>query len=226
MAIVRVGNRGTKTGTSAVSGLGTVSPSSEVLAGNLLVMTVSALLGTVPLDVSDTQGNEWQVDVSVLNTARVSICSSVIAYELQTTDTISLNLGVSLTYDLNLEEFSGIISPAWKDVTATNTGAGTALTSGTTAATAQSSELAVAAWAINAAEASFTPGGSYTAFGIVSQTGLGLFGEFLVLAATGTQSASGTAGTTGTWAGAIATYKGGSDVSLLEQAGPPPLLTR
>ncbi len=226
MAIVYVGNRGTKTGTSSVGGLATISPSKVVLAGDLLLLTVSALAGTFPQNVNDTQGNEWQVDTSLLNTSRVSICSSVLAFELQPSDVVSLNVGVSLLYNLDLEEYSGILSPAWRDVTATGSGAGTALTSGTTAATAQNSELAIAAWAINSAEASFTPGGSYSAFGIVSQTGLGLLGEYLILSSTGTQSATGTAGTTGTWAGAQATYKGGSDVGLLEQRGPDQLLTR
>lgn len=226
MAIVYVGNRGTQTATSPISGLATISPSSIVLAGNLLILTVSALAGVFPSDVSDTQGNEWQVDISLLNTARVSICSCVLAYELQASDVISLGLGISLIYDLDLEEFSGILSPAWKDVTATGSGAGTALDSGTTAATAQASELCIAAYAINAAESSFTPGGSYSPFGIVSQTGLGLLGEYLVVAGAGTQHATGTAGTTGTWAGAISTYKGGSDVGLLEQPGPSPFLTR
>ncbi len=226
MAIARVGNRGTATGTSPLSGVVSISPSSEVLAGDLIVLMVAALAGVVPTNVNDTQGNEWQVDASLLNTSRVSICSSVVAYELTPADSISLNVGVSLLYGLDLEEFSGIVSPAWKDVTATGSGAGTSVNSGTTSATAQNAELAVAAFAINAAESSFTPGGSYTAFGIVSQVGLGLLGEFLVLAATGTQNATGTAGTTGTWAGAIATYKGGSDIGLLEQRGPDPLLTR
>lgn len=224
MAIARVGNRGTKTGTSAISGLATISPASVVLAGDLLVMTVSALLGVFPSNVNDTQGNEWQVDLSLLNTSRVSICSSVLAFELQPTDVISLNVGVSLTYDIDLEEFSGIQDTAYKDVSATNSGAGTALTSGTTGTTAQNAELAVAAWAINAAESTFTAGGSYTGFGIVSQTGLALFGEFLILAATGTQSASGTAGTTGTWAGGLVTYKGGAGTP--EQRGPDMFMTR
>lgn len=224
MAIVYQGNRGTKTGTSALSGLATISPASIIEAGNLCVMTVAALVGAFPQNINDTQGNVWEVDLSLLNTSRVSICSSVLAFELQSTDTISLNVGVSLTYDIDLEEFSGILETAYKDVSATNSGAGTALTSGTTAATAQNSELAVAAWAIKAAQSTFTPGGSYSAFGIVSQTGLALFGEYLILSSTGTQSASGTAGTTGTWAGGITTYKGGAGTP--EIRGPDPFMTR
>ncbi len=226
MAIARVGNRGTKTGTATLGGLATISPSVEVLAGDLLLLMVGTVAGLAAVDINDTQGNTWQTDVSLLNTSRVSICSSVLAFELTPADVITLQVGVSAVYNLNLEEFSGIVSPSWRDVTATASGAGTALTSGTTGTTAQNSELAVAAWAINSAEASFTAGGAYTAFGIVSQTGLGLLGEFVVLSSTGTQSATGTAGTTGTWAGAQATYKGGADIGLLEQRGPDPYMTR
>ncbi len=226
MAVTYVGNRGSSSGTSPLSGVVTISPSVEVLAGDLLVLTVASLLGIVPANVGDTKGNEWQVDVSALNTSRVAVCSSVLADELTPADSISLNVGVSLLYCLDLEEFGGVLSPAWRDVTASGTGAGTALNSGTTGATAQAAEVAVAAFAINAAEGSFTPGGSYSAFGRVSQTGLALLGEYLILAGTGTQNATGTAGTTGTWAGAIATYKAGADAGVTEQRGPDPFVTR
>lgn len=226
MAIAAVGNRGSKAGTASLAGFATISPSVEVLAGDLLLMTVAVVGGVLPVsDVNDTQGNEWQVDVTV-GSARIAICSSVLAFELTPADVITLQIGASLLYNLDLEEFSGIIAPSPKDVTATGSGSGTALTSGTTAATAQNSELAVAAWQIASAEASFTPGGADTAFGIVSQTGLGLFGQYAILSSTGTRAATGTAGTTGTWAGAQATYKGGADVGLTEQPGPAPFLTR
>ena len=224
MAISYIGNRGSKTGTSPLSGVVTISPSSEVLAGDLLVLTVAALAGVFPANINDTKGNEWQVDTTLLNTSRVAVCSSILTAELTAADVISLNVGVSLLYCLDLEEFAGILPEGWKDVTATGSGAGTALNSGTTGTTAQAAELALAAFAINAAEASFTPGGSYSGFGIVSQPGLALLGEYLILAGTGTQNATGNAGTTGTWAGAISTYKGGAGTP--EQRGPDPFLTR
>ncbi len=226
MAVTYVGNRGSASGTSPLSGVVTISPSSEALAGDLLVLTVASLAGAVPLNIGDTQGNEWQIDVSALNTSRVAVCSSVLAFELALADIISLNVGVSLLYCLDLEEFAGAISPGWRDVSATGTGAGTSLNSGTTGTTSQAAEVAVAAFAINSAEASFTPGGSYSAFGRVSQTGLALLGEYLILSGTGTQTATGTAGTTGTWAGAIATYKAGADAGVTEQRGPDPILAR
>lgn len=224
MAVAYKGNRGSTTGTSPLSGLVTISPSIEVLAGDLLVLTVAALAGIVPTNINDTRGNEWQVDVSLLNTSRVAICSSVIDLELTTADVITLNVGVSLLYNLDLEEFSGVVDEAWGDVSASGSGAGTALNSGTTGTTNVAAEVVVAAIAVNSAEGSFTPGGSYSGFGIVSQVGLGLLGEYLILSGTGTQNATGTAGTTGTWAGAIATYKSGGGTP--EQRGPDMLLTR
>ena len=224
MAVVYQGNRGSTSGTSGLSGVVSISPTSEILQGHLLVLMVAALAGISPADINDTQGNVWQVDVSLLNTSRVAICSSVLDFELTAADVINLTVGVSLLYNLNLEEFSGVADEFWTDVSASNSGAGTALDSGTTAATTNVSEIAVAAFAINAAEASFTPGGAYSPFGIVSQTGLALLGEYLVLSGTGTQNATGTAGTTGTWAGGIATYQAGGGTP--EQRGPDPFLTR
>src|SRR5437870_5234779 len=104
MAVVYVGNRGSGSGTTPLSGIASISPSSIVRAGDLLVLTAAALAGVFPSNVTDTQGNEWQVDASLLNTSRVSICSSVLAFELQPSDTISLGLGVSVAYGLDLEE--------------------------------------------------------------------------------------------------------------------------
>jgi len=224
MAIAYVGNKGSGTGTTSLGGVATIAPSSVVRAGDLLVMMVATLAGVFPSNINDTQGNEWQVDASLLNTSRVSICSSVLAFELDPSDVISLGLGVSVAYDIDLEEFSGILSPAWEDAEATNSGIGTALDSGTTSATLQAAELCVAAFAINSAEGSFVPAGGYSAFGIVSQTGLGLLAEYLIVAGMGTQHATGTAGTTGTWAGAIATYRGG--VAQPEERGPDAFLIR
>jgi hypothetical protein len=220
MAIAYKGNRGTKTGTTSAAGLATISPVSEALAGDLLVITVATLAGVSPLNVNDTQGNEWQVDNSLLNTARASICSCVLAFELTPADVISLNLGASLAYNLDLEEFSGVITPGQLGGTSSASGAGTALTDGSL--TGSGTNVKVAAWAINAAESSFTPGGSMNAFGIVSQTGLGLFGQYIV--SSGSVSPTGTAGTTGTWAGVGAVYLPGA--AQPEERGPDPFLTR
>jgi hypothetical protein len=213
MAITRVGNRGTGTGSSGALNVSvTISPTSALLASNLAILNVSSLVATLA-SVTDSQGNEWQIN------------SSVLAQGLRTTDTITLVFSlVNTTFDWDLEEFAGALSPAWFDKSASATGSGTALTSGTTATLSQSAEVSIAAWAINSTEGSFTPGGSYTAFAIASQAGLGLVGEFLVVAATTAQSPTGTAGTTGTWAGCVATYKAGAAQD--EIAGPPPLIHR
>lgn len=227
MAITYKGNRGTGTGsTSALSSVALVSPASGLLAGDLAVLTVATLVATLT-SVTDSQGNEWEIDSAASNgaTCSVAIASSVLAYELDPTATISLGFSaVATTFDWNLEEFAGALSPAWFDQLASATGSGTALTSGTTPTLSQAAEVVIAAWAINSTEATFTPGGSYTALAIASQTGLGLLGEYLIVSATTAQSPTGTAGTTGTWAGCVATYKAGT--SQPEIRGPDPLIRR
>ncbi len=227
MAIAYIGNRGSvASATAGLSNQASFSPSGEILAGHLLIVTVSSLVAGLQA-VTDSVGNEWQIDAEASNgaTVAVAICSSVLANDLHPSDSVIVAFdAVATTFDLNAEEFSGILSPAWLDKTASNSGIGTALNSGTTGATVLNDEVCVAAFGINAAEASWTKDAAYTGFGIVSQVGLGLLSEYRIVAATGAQVATGTAGTTGTWAGAIATYEQGA--TLDEVRGPDPMIRR
>lgn len=231
MAIAYVGNRGSQAAAAdALTGLAHFTLTTEVLAGDLLVMSIASLGGLVAVDVNDSQGNVWQTDISRLNTCRVDVCSSVLANELRSGDTITVQLGLNVAYALNLEEFSGIVSPAWLDKTASNTGAGTALTSGTTATLSSGNFLLIGAWGINAAQASFTPvvngDGTPTAFTIVNGATVTVVGEYQIPSggSPAGKSLAGTAATTGTWAGAIAAYDGGTPRP--ELSGPAPFITR
>jgi len=222
MAIAYLGNRGLHQGNASASGFFTVSPISEVLAGDLLLMNVAVLGGNAPVNINDSQGNVWRTNVSRLNSARVAICSCVLARELQTFDTITMQVGPNFAVKLNLEEFTGIAGTQIGAETASNSGSGTALSSGSTAPVIATEKLWVGAFAIDSAQASWTP--DDTGFSIISAVGLALLSEYRITSGSGPQASTGTAGTTGTWAGAIAGFIAGGGPP--EQRGLDLFLTR
>lgn len=210
MAIAYVGNRGSGSPTISTATT-TFSPASTIVAGDLAVLMYAAAPTTARTlnSVTDTGSNTWTVDKQIQNgTALVVIASSVLTTQLTTGSTITATwsatmVGQSPRY--NCEEFSGVVTATWTDVTASATGSGTAVTAGTTAAAA-AGDLGIGAWGI-AANTTFTADGSHTKFTDVSSAApLSLGGEYNV-SVSGAQSATMTAGATGNWAGVQATYK-------------------
>lgn len=213
MAIAYVANRAAVSGTGGGTTTITFSPASTASAGNLVVGAVGLNTGAARTlnTVTDNSGggNSWQVDKQVQNgTAEVIAvfsCSLVGSITSATTLTLTFSGTIATKYNVRLEEFSGAATATWLDVTASATGSGTSLTAGTTASAA-ASDLGVAFWSISS-QSTFTQDGSHTAFTTVNQAaGPSNMGEYNV-SVSGAQSATGTAGTTGTWAGVQATYK-------------------
>ena len=97
------------------------------------------------------------------------------------------------------------------DQTASNAGSGSSPSS-STATTTQANELLVGAISDDnqsASDAGFSPGSGYTALAGVGTAGPSLFGEYSIVAATGTYAASGTFSTNihQHWVAVLATYK-------------------
>lgn len=219
MAIAFVSNRGTATGnvTTGTNSTFTFSPNATCAAGDLVVIGIALSFQVTDRTVTTVTdnsggGNSWQVDQqNNLSTDGVAIVSCVLAGAITSstviTVTVSGNFGTgnTLKWLVDLEEYSGVVTSNWFDVGAVGSGSGTALTSGTTGSAA-SGDLGLAYWAMTVLAASFTPGAGYTAFTEVSQTLQALLGEYQ-LNVSGAQSATGTSGTTGPFAGAQVTYK-------------------
>lgn len=220
MAIAFVSNRGAPAGSIAAGSVTTFtfSPNGTAVAGDLVVIGLALKFNNVGRTVSSVAdnsggGNVWQVDQQVSNGLdTVALVSCVLAGQITaaTVITVTLSGTVGLTNNFfwlaDLEEYSGVATSSWFDVGATATGTGTALTAGATGAAA-AGDMGIAYWAMTVLAASFTPAGGYTAFTEVSQTAQALLGEYQ-LGVSGAQSATGTSGTSGTWAGAQGTYKG------------------
>lgn len=209
MAIAYVGNRGSGTPTISTSTT-QFSPTSTIAAGDLVVLIyICAPTAARTLNsVTDSGSNTWTVDKQIQNgTSTVCvIASSVLTTQLTISSTITATWSATMVGQVpryNCEEFSGVASSTWTDVTASATGSGTALTAGTTAAAA-AGDLGIGGWGITGSS-TFTADGSHTKFTDFS-TGPSIGGEYNV-SVSGTQSATMTASATGTWAGVQATYK-------------------
>ena len=212
MAIAYVANRGQRTFSPSSAATTITLTSVTAAAGDLVVLflAIKSVNAVTFASVADNVGgNTWTVDAqTITGTDATGIASAALVNALSgstITVTMSGAVGVGCTANLSAEEFSGSATASWFDVGNTATGSGTALTAGTTAS-AQAGDLGVACWGTLVTQSSFTTGAGYTGLTIVTATALALLSEYK-LGVSGAQSATGTAGTTGTWAGAQATYK-------------------
>lgn len=191
-------------------------------AGDAVVLSWSARDdgGTIPVPtVTDSKGNTWTVKYAINNHPANRIISLVAftdqaAGKLTTSDTITVRTNTTALWESvvwTVEEFS---FPAGRtlalDVFATATGnAATSFPTGTTAATAAAAELALANCAtgfqLTTKDAGYTApttGAQDKRLANLTANGIGGFGTYKILAATGTQSATYT-GSSSDYAGVI-----------------------
>lgn len=192
-------------------------PATNCTAGNLLVLLAAGRVTGTVSSVTDTKGNTWTVDKTASSGTSVclGVCSTLQdAGALTTTDTITVTFsGSSTCAAWLLEEFFGFSTGAAADQTATD-GASTNVTSGdtgTTSATSQAVELAIAGICLSGAAGTVTKG-SYLSFTTAqknsdnSGTGRAVAGGYKILAATGTQIETFTWPTGAAYTGIVATY--------------------
>lgn len=212
MAITYVGNKGTKTGQNSSSATTTISPNATIAvgAGVLLAVCFAFASAHTISTVSDDAGNTWQIDKQLQRSTSEVICVAScpqLTTQLLTSNiiTITANSTHSAKYAITLEHFTGLqTGAADQSATGSSGSSTTSLAAGTTGAAA-AGDLGVAFWACPVAQASVTADGSHTAFGVVSQAGCALVGEYNV-SVSGAQSATATAQASTTYAGAQVTY--------------------
>lgn len=184
-------------------------------AGNLLILSV-ALNSTVTLSsVTDDKGNLWTVDKVASNPATsqtVAIASTEQDVGVPTTITLHFSASLTARAAVAVHEFSGATKTV--DQSAAGSGStGTARDAGTMSATTNADDLIWAAFALVAAETSFTPGAGYstptTAFYANSTVDSVEF-EYQIVSATGTYGAAATGGRAARSIGAMVAYKAAS----------------
>jgi hypothetical protein len=160
----------------------------------------------------------WQLDADQAIANKTVIFSAYAASGLASGTTITVTWAAAGTNPRTIcgLYITGILSAAWKDVSATFTSGATAQAAwdtGTTGTTAQASEIAIgAARAGVATTSSVTTGGAVELHDFQGGAST-LTTAYLVLSATGTARIQGNfALATGVTRGAIATYKAAADV--------------
>lgn len=189
--------------------------SSAPTTGNFLVaLVLNEDAATTAM--SDAAGNTWTRVVAGAARAPSFYWAKVVNAMTTSTQVVitKTNAGDRPT-TWQIVEVSGLADSPF-DVSATNSGTGTSMPSGTTAATAQADEIAIAVWSMDDNAKTFTLDATYTTVGArVNDAGGG--GDmtsdagYKVLSATGAQTATSTrsAGAVA-WKSAIAVFKAAS----------------
>lgn len=204
---------------SDITGLGTYVATaflSSVTVGNTIyaVVTSDGNTASQVTGVSDSKGNTYTKDVESVDVAQatkryVSIWHSPVI-------TGGAALVITVTYNAASSNNSGIVAQEWSNslgaATLDKTAGGgsitatTSPTTSTTAATTQASELIIGGFVSNSTQASFTAGAGYSNGGFIAVSNANAAMESKTVAATGTQVATGTWGTSRAYGAAVATY--------------------
>lgn len=185
---------------------------SSVTAGNALIVLVSYFSSGTDgaITVSDNRGNTWTTRVAAQTgngQSRIAICEALNVAGGATTITVTSSGTGDQYITADAVEVASLPAASAFDVSATNTGASTTPSTGTTAATAQADEIAFAVFGTESSGGMATPT-DYTNLDLNNDNSVyqPISACYRILTATGAQSASFTAGMV-SWVGGIATYK-------------------
>lgn len=188
------------------------NPGSTIQPQTLAVLLATANSNKAITGITDSAGNTWAVDFTVNDGTRaLSVCSSQIATAVTTAGTVTVTWSTATSGDVVLwiQEAANIAASSAFDQSASGTGTGTALATSASSALAQANELVFGVFRTTGSGAGWTKGSTYsdpTQPQSTTRNGSAL--EFKVVAATTAVTADGMWGASGTWIGALATYKG------------------
>ena len=228
-ALVSLANAGTadaaislvkEVGTASSSTLGTTLtitvPATGVARGDTIILFAGTSGSNNAVStVTDSRGNAYTVDVrrsSTASSVNTNIVSAPVTTALVGGDTIKVTFNDTMSIRLALAtQWRGLATTGRLDRTATSQSSGTSLSSGTTGATTQASELVLGSFSAGE-NATFTATGGATAFATQLRASLGStfrtqWQSYRIVSAKGTYSATGTASRSSLYAGAIATYR-------------------
>lgn len=219
----------------SASGTGTLTTGSVVPTGRTVTVAVvwESGAGTVPTaTVTDDRSNTYTVDVPAgangNTTVALAIARGRVTTQLEIGDDITVTLdGETRTrWALQADSFDDVdASPLDETASNNNPGSATALSSGTTATTAQAYELAIAAFGLGAGRDITIPEGWSGTASVETNAGStdrALQVIYKYTSATGTQEGTLTIDPASTYAGCIATYTA-TEISTDTSAPPPGL---
>jgi hypothetical protein len=215
--IAWVKNLGTTSSKTAGTTL-VLTVTGAVSAGDSIIVTVTLDYAAGAVTCTDGVGNTYSADASATNgsTLRTVIFAAHNVTALAAGQTITVTHPSVTARAMVAAEFTGLVATATLDRTATASGSSTAANSGNTAVTTLANELLIGAIGVEGPSGdTFTKDATYTLLsragttGGVAATNVTVNGEYRIVSATGAYAATGTLGTSRTWAAAIATYKWG-----------------
>ena len=195
---------------------------SNVTAGNAIIVVVNGANGTY--SAADTRGNTYAVAATESDGGLALGVAIILALNIAGgADTVTVTLPLAPGSAV-AQEWSGLVTSAATDQTAVSDGttAGPSPTSGTTAATSQASELAIAVMCDNTGlnPETITDPTGWT--NIYHQTNGATYdagaAAYKVLSATGTQVATWGTGDNVNWVGCIATFKAAGGTAYARNA--------
>lgn len=161
--------------------------------------------------VTDTQGNTYTVRGSLAGTnSRSTQIDCTVTTALSIGDTITVNFSGSQACAASAFSFVGQAgSPL--DQSGTNSAAGTSSFTVASGSTVQADEISVVCYGYGSSSGTpFSSNGGYTAVGDRFFSTGGIWLGYKILTATGVETAAQTCGASNSFAGTIATYKGGT----------------
>jgi uncharacterized protein (TIGR03437 family) len=224
LAVAQTFGAGNSTGGSTLS----ASPSTTTTTGDLLVAVIRTRSSSGSIQpvtsVTDSNGEVWsRAADKAAGQGDQSTWFFAGALSLTTSQAVTVTAGTATTTAIAftvLEVPGAIGSPL--DVTATNAGSSQSASTGSTAPTTQTSEVAIADIGWNGTGSASGPTPGYTVVGAqtstVANTKEAEQAAWQTLSATGSQSFGATLSSSVSWAGAIATFKLGS-------TGPAPVIS-
>lgn len=204
---------------STITGTGSYAStafSGSAVVGNTIyaIVTSDGNTASQVTGLSDNKGNTYTKDLEVVNAAQSTERYMSIWRAPVTTGGASL--AVTVTYNAASSNNSGIVAQEWsnsggtptKDQTASNasTTATTAPTTNASGTTTVANELIIAGFVSNSTQASFTAGAGYSNAGSIAVTNANVGMESKTVAATGTQTATATFGTSRAYGAGLVTY--------------------
>ncbi len=189
-----------------------VTLSTSVPVGNVVIVTAAIDGSTNTVTVSDTAGNTYTKDADQNNTGgsggvRIVVFSAPVTNALSSGNTITLSVGTpSQRMTMRALSVSGVMTP--KDMSGSAQGSGTSANSGSVTTTA-ADELLIGAIGASFSPTDITAGSGWTSSGAVQSSGQGtsLLPMYRIVSAIGSYSATGSLSGSDSWSAAIATYK-------------------
>jgi len=209
-AITKVKDIGTNTLTATGTTISVTVPAGGVAAGNSIIVTFAMPEVSGTVSCSDSAGNSYTADIDKNNNNNVLavIFSAHNVSALSSGNTIIVTHPSTTDRAMYVGEFSGLAASSTLDLTDSNGGNATSMTSNTTGSTSEPRELLIGALGVAGPTGdNFTHTSPWNALTEAGTSVVTLNSQYQIVSTTGTYDAAGTNSVKRKYAACYATYK-------------------